>query len=67
MAGKEWLDSFSRRNAILSMRKPENTSAARSYGFNKTAVNDFFENLEKILVKHELAAEILMSHGYPQC
>ncbi|KAG5861528.1 hypothetical protein JTB14_008829 [Gonioctena quinquepunctata] len=37
MAGKEWLDSFRRRNVNLSLRKPVNTSAARSYGFNRTA------------------------------
>ncbi|CAG9128662.1 unnamed protein product [Plutella xylostella] len=28
------LDSFRRRNIDLSLRKPENTSATRSYGFN---------------------------------
>ncbi|KAG7300114.1 hypothetical protein JYU34_015655 [Plutella xylostella] len=57
MAGKDWLDSFRRRNTNLSLRKPENTSAARSYGFNKTAVNDFFGNLEKVLTKYELNAD----------
>ncbi|KAG5882844.1 hypothetical protein JTB14_022355 [Gonioctena quinquepunctata] len=57
MAGKEWLDSFRRRNVNLSLRKPENTSAARSYGFNKTAVSDFYENLEKVLLKYKLTAD----------
>lgn len=57
MAGKEWLDSYRRRNTNLSLRKPENTSAAWSYGFNKTAVNDFYENLEKILTKYTLSAD----------
>lgn len=57
MAGKDWLLSFRRRNTNLTLRKPENTSAARSYGFNKTAVNGFFENLEKVLVKYEFTAD----------
>lgn len=57
MAGKEWLDSYRRRKPNLSLRKPENTSAARSFGFNKTAVNNFYENLEKVLTKYKLTAD----------
>lgn len=57
VAGKDWLDSCRRRNANLSLRKPENTSAARSYGFNKTAVNELYENLEKILTKYAFTAD----------
>ncbi|CAB3235439.1 unnamed protein product [Arctia plantaginis] len=38
MAGKDWMECYRKRNENLSLRKPENTSAARSYGFNKTAV-----------------------------
>lgn len=53
MAGKEWLDSYRRRNTNLSLRKAENTSAARSFAFNKT---DFYENLEKLLLKHAFPA-----------
>ena len=57
MAGKEWLDSFRRRNSNLSLRKPENTSVARSFAFNKTVVNEFFENLEKILTKYNFISD----------
>ncbi|XP_047123036.1 uncharacterized protein LOC124806312 [Hydra vulgaris] len=57
MAGKEWLDSYRRRHTNLSLRKPESTSAARSFGFNKTAVTDFYANLEKILRKYTLLAD----------
>ncbi|KAH9643097.1 hypothetical protein HF086_008813 [Spodoptera exigua] len=57
MAGKEWLDSFRRRNGNLSLRKPENTSAARSFAFNKTAVTDFYNNLEKVLTKYKFTAD----------
>lgn len=37
-AGKDWAAGFRNRNQELSLRKPENTSAARSFAFNKTAV-----------------------------
>ncbi|KAG5870015.1 hypothetical protein JTB14_008992 [Gonioctena quinquepunctata] len=57
MAEKEWLDSFRRRNVNLSLRKPKNTSAARFYGFNRTAVSDFYENLKKVLIKYKLTAD----------
>ncbi|XP_065160329.1 uncharacterized protein [Atheta coriaria] len=57
MAGKEWLDSFRRRNGNLSLRKPENTSAARSFAFNKTAVTDFYNNLEKVLTKYKFTSD----------
>ncbi|KAF2897733.1 hypothetical protein ILUMI_08442 [Ignelater luminosus] len=36
MAEKDWLESYRKRNTNLSLRKPKNTSAVRSYGFNKT-------------------------------
>lgn len=51
MAGKDWLESYRKCNAKLSLQKPENTIAARSFGFNKKAVNEFVQNLENILVK----------------
>lgn len=57
MAGKDWVDSFRRRCTNLSLRKPENTSAARCFAFNKTAVNDFFGNLEKVYTKYKFTAD----------
>lgn len=68
MAGKEWLDSYPRRNASISLRKPENKSAARSSGFNRAAVTEFYENLEKVLknmLSLHIGSIILMSQGYP--
>lgn len=62
MAGKEWLDSYRRRNANLSLRKPENTSAARSFGFNKTAVNDFFRNLQEVYTKYKFTADRIYNY-----
>lgn len=57
MAGKDWLASYRKRNTNLSLRKPENTSAARSFGFNKTAVNDFYQNIEKIFGKYKFTGD----------
>ncbi|CAH2097442.1 unnamed protein product [Euphydryas editha] len=45
---------FAKANDIkypANLRKPENTNAIRSFGFNKTAVNDLFQNLENIYRK----------------
>ncbi|KAF2890026.1 hypothetical protein ILUMI_16147 [Ignelater luminosus] len=47
-AGKDWAAGFRKRNQELSLRKPENMSAARCFAFNKTAVTEFFENYERV-------------------
>lgn len=51
MAGKDWLRSFLHRHH-LSLRSPEATSLARADGFNKNAVEHFYENLRGVLQKH---------------
>ena len=62
MAGANWLASFRKRHKNLSLRKPENTSAARSFCFNKTAVNDFLQNLENIYRKHNFTADRIFNY-----
>ncbi|XP_039759705.1 uncharacterized protein LOC120633562 [Pararge aegeria] len=57
MAGLEWMRKYRERNANLSLRKPENTSAARSFAFNKTAVPEFYSNLADVLQRHNFAAD----------
>lgn len=47
MAGWHWLRSFLARNR-LSLRSPEATSAARARGFNKKAVESFFNMIEPL-------------------
>ncbi|XP_055703406.1 uncharacterized protein LOC129801939 [Phlebotomus papatasi] len=49
MAGKAWARGFLRRHKELSVRKPENTSAARNLGFNKESVFQYFQNLTGIM------------------
>lgn len=52
MAGMHWLRSFLKRNK-LSIRTPEATSAARARGFNRQAVNSFFEILVPLQEKRK--------------
>lgn len=54
LAGKKWLYGFRRRHPQITVRKPEPTSFARAAGFNKPAVNRFFNLLGSILQKHQL-------------
>ncbi|XP_062714382.1 uncharacterized protein LOC115257818 [Aedes albopictus] len=47
-AGLGWFIGFRRRHPNLALRTPEKTSMARSTGFNRAAVNVFYDNLERI-------------------
>lgn len=60
-AGKDWAIAFRKRNEKLSLRKPENTSAARSFAFNKTAVAEFFDNYERILTRYNLSPDRIIN------
>lgn len=55
-AGEDWLKSFRKRWPDISIRKPEATSLARATAFNKTTVNEFFDNIEKIYKKTSVTA-----------
>ncbi|KAK6959556.1 jerky protein [Biomphalaria glabrata] len=55
MAGKDWFRDFKKRHN-LSLRQPEATFLARSTGFNKIAVNRFFDKLESIITENKLDA-----------
>lgn len=49
LAGKDWLYGFRMRHPELSLRAPEATSAARAQGFNKVAVDQFYDIVEAAL------------------
>lgn len=51
-AGKKWLRNFLSRNPSISLRQPEATSYARATGFNRPAVQKFFNLLQEIIDKH---------------
>lgn len=56
-AGIDWTHGFRQRNRSLSLRKPENTSAARAFAFNKTVVNEFYDNLKTVYERHMFTAD----------
>ncbi|XP_063925276.1 uncharacterized protein LOC135139105 [Zophobas morio] len=53
IAGKKWYYRFMKEHPTLSLRAPEPTSMARSKGFNKERVNQFFDKYEEILDKYK--------------
>lgn len=53
VAGQAWFDHFmARHKNILSILKPPATFIARANGFNKQALNSFFNLLEAEYKKH---------------
>lgn len=53
-AGADWFTGFLKRNPSLSIRAPEATSAGRASSFNRHNVNEFFNKLGDVILKHNL-------------
>ena len=51
-AGKKWYYNCMRRHPDMSLRSPEPASLARAAGFNREAVYNFFDLLEKRIDEH---------------
>lgn len=47
LAGYDWLAGFRKRHPELTLRTPEATSVARAQGFNKPAVDRYYDMLEE--------------------
>ena len=58
LAGKDWVYGFLKRNSILSLRQPENTSAA----FNKPSVANFFKLLGDLMDKYKFVSTPNLQH-----
>ncbi|KAF2898701.1 hypothetical protein ILUMI_07476 [Ignelater luminosus] len=52
MAGRDFMWLFMHRNR-LSLRTPQKTSIARTMGFNRTLLGQYFNNLEDVLSKYQ--------------
>lgn len=57
IAGVDWVKGFMKRHPDLSIRKPEDTSAARAMGFNKVAVDTFYSLLGEVYDKYNLTPD----------
>jgi hypothetical protein len=67
-AGEDWLKAFRQRHkGKLSLRSPEATSLNRAQAFNKTNVNLFFDNLEKVMGKHMFRPECIWNIDETGC
>lgn len=57
IAGQKWIKGFLLRNPQISLRRPENTSAARAQAFNKENISEYFKVLNQILEKYKFPPE----------
>ncbi|RUS83591.1 hypothetical protein EGW08_008645 [Elysia chlorotica] len=55
IAGEDWFLSFRKRHQF-SLRKAENTSLGRAIGFNRPAVQLFYDNLAQAMSRHSYGA-----------
>lgn len=56
MAGKAWFYNFMKRHPHLSVRQTEKVSLARTAGFNRKNVNEFFDILERTVDEYGFTA-----------
>lgn len=59
IASKDWIRGFLNRQSYLSIRTPEATSLSRALSFNKTNVDNFYENLKTVFQRHNFGPEAI--------
>ena len=67
-ATKDWYYGFMGRHRNLSLRKPDNVSAARAKGFCREHVNEFFANYKAALDEKPYSASQIWNideSGFP--
>ncbi|KAJ8929785.1 hypothetical protein NQ314_017493, partial [Rhamnusium bicolor] len=57
LAGLFWMQSFMKHHPKLSLRRPKNTSFARSTAFNSHTVNEFSTNYISITTKYKFTPD----------
>lgn len=60
-SGKDWMRKFMSRHPDLSHRKPENTSLARAIAFNKSNVDQFFQNYVEVQRKYHFTPDRIIN------
>ncbi|KAG5893403.1 hypothetical protein JTB14_038064 [Gonioctena quinquepunctata] len=61
LAGIDWLTGFRKRNPNINLRKPENTILARSFSFNKSAVDEFYANYGILLARQNFTPDRILN------
>lgn len=55
--------SFRAKNKTVSLIKPENTSIARIFSFNFTAISEFYNEFEDVLKRYNFTPDLKLNNN----